>query len=162
MIELQKETWFTITLFPLVSGYKVEYCAAVDVSVHVPETFSDFLRETQREFPLQLAAMTDVTTNYSSILERNENITIMYVGYLMMTLVSTIFAPGTVFLVIVTSLVNLFQMNMFLALASNGAPVVLFVIVCVFGSLKLQVGRFNCSFVSKPILDLGICILISY
>lgn len=117
----------------------MEYSAAVDVSIHVAETFTSYLRETQREFPLQVAAMADVTSNYQVILEKNENITLMYVGYLMMALVSAIFAPGTVFLVIITALVNLFQLNMFLALAANVAPILLLVIVCVFGSPRLQV-----------------------
>jgi cellulose synthase/poly-beta-1,6-N-acetylglucosamine synthase-like glycosyltransferase len=123
----------------LISGYKVEYCAAVDVSIHVPETFSTYVKESQREIPLQMAAMADIVCNYSSVLACNENITIIYVGYLVMALVSAIFACGTVFLVIITSLVDLFKMNMFLALAANALPVAGFMVICIFGSPKLQV-----------------------
>ncbi|GAV06231.1 hypothetical protein RvY_16252 [Ramazzottius varieornatus] len=119
-------------------GYKVEYCAAVDVMLHVPETFAAYIKETQRDVPLQLAAMADIVGQYSNVLHRNEHVTIIYIGYLMMALVSSIFACGTVFLVIVTSLVDLFQMNMFLALASNLGPVSIFLTICVFGSPKLQ------------------------
>ncbi|XP_055338625.1 chitin synthase chs-2-like [Paramacrobiotus metropolitanus] len=133
---LGNEQWLCSLL--LKQGYKVEYCAAVDIAIHVPETYSDYLRESQRGFPLDLAATADITSNYSAILERNENITIMYVGYLMMALVSTIFAPGTVMLVIVTSLVNLFQLNIFLALLCNVGPVLVLMVVCVFGSPRLQ------------------------
>ena len=117
----------------------MEYCAAIDASIHVPETFSTYIRESQRDIPLQMAAMSDIVSNYSGVLTCNENITIIYVGYMMMALVSAIFASGTVFLVIITSLVDLFKMNMFLALASNAGPVLGFIVICTFGSVKLQV-----------------------
>ncbi|OQV22974.1 hypothetical protein BV898_03025 [Hypsibius exemplaris] len=133
---LGNEQWLCSLLVK--QGYKVEYCAAVDASIHVPETFSAYIKESQREIPLQMAAMADIVCNYSNVLTCNENITIIYVGYLMMALVSAIFACGTVFLVIITSLVDLFRMNMFLALASNAIPVLLFIVICIFGSPKLQ------------------------
>ena len=70
-------------------GYRVEYSAASDAYTHCPEGFNEFFNQRRRWVPSTIANIFDLLMNYKVTVAINDNISLPYVGYQTMLMVSS-------------------------------------------------------------------------
>ena len=69
-------------------GYRVEYSAASDAYTHCPEGFNEFFNQRRRWVPSTIANIFDLLMNYKVTVAINDNISLPYIGYQTMLMVS--------------------------------------------------------------------------
>ncbi|KAK6024031.1 Chitin synthase, partial [Ostertagia ostertagi] len=94
-----EDRWLCTLL--LQRGYRVEYCAASDALTFAPEGFNEFFNQRRRWIPSTIANIIDLLKDYKNVVRVNESISIWYILYQMVMLVSSILGPGTIFLMVV-------------------------------------------------------------
>ena len=131
-----EDRWLCTLL--LQRGYRVEYCAASDALTFAPEGFTEFFNQRRRWIPSTLANIIDLLKDYRNVVSVNESISIWYIIYQLVMLVSSILGPGTIFLMIVGAISISFNIDMKLALLIVTLPVVFFCIICLVGTSDKQ------------------------
>ncbi|VDN06264.1 unnamed protein product [Thelazia callipaeda] len=123
-----EDRWLCTLL--LQRGYRVEYCAASDALTYAPEGFNEFFNQRRRWIPSTLANIIDLLQDYKNVINVNESISIWYIIYQCIMLVSSILGPGTIFLMVVGALSISFNIDTSLALFIVTLPVALFCFMC--------------------------------
>ncbi|KAI1727540.1 chitin synthase domain-containing protein [Ditylenchus destructor] len=123
-----EDRWLCTLL--LQRGYRVEYCAASDALTFAPEGFNEFFNQRRRWIPSTLANIIDLIRDYRNVVAVNESISIWYIIYQFIMLVSSILGPGTIFLMVVGAISISFNIDTRLALLIVTFPVVLFCVCC--------------------------------
>ncbi|PAV79546.1 hypothetical protein WR25_20899 isoform B [Diploscapter pachys] len=123
-----EDRWLCTLL--LQRGYRVEYCAASDALTYAPEGFNEFFNQRRRWIPSTIANIYDLLKDYKNVVSVNENISIWYIVYQMLMLISSILGPGTIFLMIVGAISISFNIDTVWSLLIVIIPVTIFCIVC--------------------------------
>lgn len=123
----------------LKQGKRVEYSAASDAYTHSPESFNEFYNQRRRWVPSTIANIMDLLMDAELIVNKNNSISMPYVWYQGMMMVGTILGPGTIFLMMVGSLVTVFNIGIWTSFLWNFFPVLIFVIACLYFKQKHQV-----------------------
>ncbi|CEF71032.1 Chitin synthase family-containing protein [Strongyloides ratti] len=123
-----EDRWLCTLL--LQRGYRVEYCAASDALTFAPEGFAEFFNQRRRWIPSTIANSFDLVKDYKNVVSVNESISIWYIIYQCIMLVSSILGPGSIFLMVVGAISISFNIDMTLALIVVAIPVGLFSIAC--------------------------------
>ncbi|XP_052234766.1 chitin synthase chs-1-like isoform X1 [Dreissena polymorpha] len=115
----------------LQQGHRVEYCAASDALTYAPEGFNEFFNQRRRWTPSTMANILDLLTDWKSVIKKNPDISLAYVFYQALLMVSSILTPGTIFLMILGA-INLAYptIDLWVALLVNAVPVAIMVVLC--------------------------------
>ncbi|VDD93431.1 unnamed protein product, partial [Enterobius vermicularis] len=131
-----EDRWLCTLL--LQRGYRVEYCAASDALTYAPEGFNEFFNQRRRWIPSTLANIIDLLKDYKNVVTVNESISIWYIIYQCVMLVSSILGPGTIFLMIVGAISISFNIDTSWSLLVVSLPVAFFCFVCLVGKPDKQ------------------------
>ncbi|EJD73888.1 chitin synthase [Loa loa] len=131
-----EDRWLCTLL--LQRGYRVEYCAASDALTYAPEGFNEFFNQRRRWIPSTLANIIDLLQDYKNVINMNESISIWYILYQCIMLVSSILGPGTIFLMVVGALSISFNIDTSLSLFIVTLPVVSFCLMCFISDSEKQ------------------------
>ena len=82
-----EDRWLCTLL--LQRGYRVEYSAASDAYTHCPEGFNEFFNQRRRWVPSTIANIFDLLMDYKATVKINDNISLPYIGYQTMLMVSS-------------------------------------------------------------------------
>uniref|UniRef100_A0A0N5BY92 chitin synthase n=1 Tax=Strongyloides papillosus TaxID=174720 RepID=A0A0N5BY92_STREA len=123
-----EDRWLCTLL--LQRGYRVEYCAASDALTFAPEGFAEFFNQRRRWIPSTIANIFDLLKDYKNVVSVNESISIWYIIYQCIMLVSSILGPGSIFLMVVGAISISFNIDMAIAFIVVAIPVGLFSIAC--------------------------------
>lgn len=126
----------------LKQGKRVEYSAASDAYTHSPESFNEFYNQRRRWVPSTIANIMDLLKDAELVVNKNNSISMPYIWYQAMMMVGTILGPGTIFLMMVGSLVTVFSIDIWTSFLWNFFPILIFIITCLYFKQKYQV----CSF----------------
>ncbi|KAK0393708.1 hypothetical protein QR680_000363 [Steinernema hermaphroditum] len=131
-----EDRWLCTLL--LQRGYRVEYCAASDALTFAPEGFNEFFNQRRRWIPSTIANIIDLLKDYKNVVSVNESISIWYIIYQVVMLISSILGPGTIFLMVVGAISISFNIDTTIALIVVTVPVGFFCIVCLVGKPAKQ------------------------
>nr|CTP81200.1 BMA-CHS-2 [Brugia malayi] len=131
-----EDRWLCTLL--LQRGYRVEYCAASDALTYAPEGFNEFFNQRRRWIPSTLANIIDLLQDYKNVINVNESISIWYILYQCIMLISSILGPGTIFLMVVGALSISFNIDTSLSLFVVTLPVALFCFMCFISDSEKQ------------------------
>ncbi|CAG9533278.1 unnamed protein product [Cercopithifilaria johnstoni] len=131
-----EDRWLCTLL--LQRGYRVEYCAASDALTYAPEGFNEFFNQRRRWIPSTLANIIDLLQDYKNVINVNESISIWYILYQCIMLISSILGPGTIFLMVVGALSISFNIDTSLSLFIVTVPVATFCTMCFISDSEKQ------------------------
>ena len=120
-------------------GWRIEYCAASDSFTHAPEGYHEFYNQRRRWTPSTLFNIWDLLRNYKRTVQINDNISRLYILYQFALIIGTVFAPGTIFLMIVGAMNTSFKLNNQLCLLFSGVPILVFIVVCFYTKNDTQI-----------------------
>ncbi|CAL1539833.1 unnamed protein product [Lymnaea stagnalis] len=132
-----EDRWLCTLL--LQEGYRVEYCAASDSFTVAPEGFTEFYNQRRRWTPSTIANIMDLLENWRATTRKNPDITVLFIAYQLVLLVSGMITPGTIFLLILGAINTAYpEIPLYGAMLINLIPVVVFVILCFKASSQIQ------------------------
>ncbi|KAL4217427.1 Chitin synthase 2 [Mactra antiquata] len=124
-----EDRWLCTLL--LQQGHRVEYCAASDALTYAPEGFYEFFNQRRRWTPSTMANILDLLTDWKGVTSKNREITLAYVMYQALLMVSSILTPGTIFLMILGAINMAYpDIDLWYALLLNVVPIAIFVGLC--------------------------------
>lgn len=124
----------------LQQGYKVEYVAASDALTFAPEGFYEFYNQRRRWSPSTMANIIDLLLDWKNVTSKNDDISLLCVGYQMLLLASSLLTPGTILLMVLGALYTAFPaIQPWTAFVVNLLPVVIMVILCFTAKKEAQV-----------------------
>ena len=85
---LGEDRWFCTLLVE--AGWKLEYCATAENSTYCPDTFDEFFKQRRRWGPSTLANSLVVINENGMIRENNDAVTLFFIMYQVVLLVSSI------------------------------------------------------------------------
>ncbi|XP_053385767.1 chitin synthase chs-2-like [Mercenaria mercenaria] len=132
-----EDRWLCTLL--LQQGYRVEYCAASDALTYAPEGFYEFYNQRRRWTPSTMANILDLLLDFKNVTKLNNDISLLYIGYQMLLMVSSILTPGTIFLMILGAINMAYpSLSLYWALTLNLIPVAIFIIFCFLAKPNTQ------------------------
>eukprot|EP00794_Sanderia_malayensis_P016164 gene16164-17787_t len=136
--DMGEDRWFCTLLVE--HGWRLEYCAAAENSTYCPESFDEFFKQRRRWTPSTLANQIVLIQKASTIRRNNDAITMPFIIYQLVMLISTIVGPANVILVIASSLNSAFpkQVNLTAMFFVVLTIVVGFGAICLYTSQQTQ------------------------
>ncbi|CAO1376539.1 unnamed protein product [Diamesa hyperborea] len=131
-----EDRWLCTLL--LKQKYRVEYCAASDAYTHAPEGFNEFYNQRRRWVPSTMANIFDLLGDAKNIVKINNNISRPYIFYQIILMFGTIIGPGTIFLMMCSAILSVFQVSIVTAFIWNIIPLFSFMLICYFCKQKYQ------------------------
>lgn len=87
-----------------------------------------------------MANILDLLLDYKNVTRRNPDISMLYIAYQTLLMVSSILTPGTIFLMIIGAINLAFPtLNLYWCLLINVIPIVIFVLLIFFAKSETQV-----------------------
>ena len=77
-----------------------------------------------------MANIIDLLGDYKQTIERNENISLLYILYTAFLMIGTILSPGTIFLMVVSSMNTALNFDSTTSMICNVVPIITFTLVC--------------------------------
>ena len=134
--EQGEDRWLCTLL--LKRGYKIDYCAASDAKTFAPDNFWDFFIQRRRWSPSTMANMIDLVKSWGEVVHNNPEINHMFMLYQAVLLITNIFAPGAVIIVIVGAFSSVMDFRPWQSFFVALSPVVFFAIICLKTKQKTQ------------------------
>lgn len=131
-----EDRWLCTLL--LKQQFRVEYSAASDAYTHAPEGFNEFYNQRRRWVPSTMANIMDLLGDAKTIVQKNNSISMPYIIYQGMLMAGSVLGPGTIFLMMVGSLVAVFNINQWTSFLWNFIPILVFMGICYFCKQKHQ------------------------
>ena len=131
-----EDRWLCTLL--LQAGYKVEYSAAADALTYCPETFAEFYNQRRRWAPSTMANIVDLIGSFTHTVEKNNNISSVYMIYQILLFASSLIAPGTILLSIAGSFRVILQTSFVSSYVLAIEPAVFYVFICMTCKQKTQ------------------------
>ena len=108
----------------------MEYCAASDALTYAPEGFYEFYNQRRRWTPSTMANILDLLMDWKNVTARNNDISMLYIAYQMLLMVSSILTPGTIFLLILGAISLAYpELPLYGSMLLNLIPVALFILL---------------------------------
>jgi len=102
--------------------------------------FYEFYNQRRRWTPSTMANILDLLLDFKNVTKRNNDISMLYVAYQMLLMVSSILTPGTIFLMILGAINMAYpQLSLYWALVLNLVPVGIFIVLCYVAKSDTQV-----------------------
>ncbi|KAH3754134.1 hypothetical protein DPMN_188795 [Dreissena polymorpha] len=87
-----------------------------------------------------MANILDLLMDFKNVTKRNNDISMLYVCYQMLLMVSSILTPGTIFLMVLGAINMAYpQLSLYWALVLNLIPVAVFILLCFVAKSDTQV-----------------------
>ncbi|XP_035669150.1 chitin synthase chs-2-like [Branchiostoma floridae] len=99
--DMGEDRWFTTLLVK--AGWKINYCAGAVDSTHCPEEFGEFWKQRRRWIPSTLANQILLLKNWKDVKKNNKYISMGFLLYQVILLLSTVISPSTCILTITGS-----------------------------------------------------------
>lgn len=131
-----EDRWLCTLL--LQRGYRVEYSAASDAYTHCPESFNEFYNQRRRWIPSTTANILDLLADYKRTVQSNDNISKPYIIYQLILMIGSILGPGTIFLMLIGSLVSAFGTDQWTSFVYNIIPITIFLLACAVFDSNIQ------------------------
>ena len=125
-----EDRWLCTLL--LKQGWRVEYSAASDSFTACPMTFKEFYNQRRRWMPSTLLNVVDLIQDYKVVVNNNDDISYLYIGYQLLNLVGTMIGPGSIFLMLVGAFHVAFGLTNTESLILNTVLVSVFTLSCCF------------------------------
>ena len=122
----------------LQAGYKVEYSAAADALTYCPERFDEFYNQRRRWTPSTMANIVDLIGSFTHTVEKNNNISNVYMIYQILLFASSLIAPGTILLSVAGSFRVILQTSFVSSYVLAIEPAVFYVFICMTCKQKTQ------------------------
>ncbi|XP_078571952.1 uncharacterized protein LOC144859300 [Branchiostoma floridae x Branchiostoma japonicum] len=134
--DMGEDRWFTTLLVK--AGWKVNYCAGAFDTTHCPEEFDEFWKQRRRWIPSTLANQILLLKNWKAINQNNKYISMAFLLFQIVLLLSTVISPSTCILVVTGGLyygagVPTWVSFVFLVLLT-----LIFVLICIYYSQETQ------------------------
>lgn len=92
-----------------------------------------------------MANILDLLLDYKNVKRRNPDISMLYIAYQTLLMVSSILTPGTIFLMIIGAINLAFPaLNLYWCLLINIIPIVIFLLLIFFAKSDTQVKKSFC------------------
>lgn len=102
--------------------------------------FYEFYNQRRRWTPSTMANILDLLLDFKNVTKRNNDISMLYIMYQMLLMVSSILTPGTIFLMVLGALNMAYpSLSLYWALAINLLPVGIFILLCYLAKSDTQV-----------------------
>jgi chitin synthase len=85
-----------------------------------------------------MANIFDLLGDAKKITKINNNISMLYIFYQIILMFGTIIGPGTIFLMMVSAIMAVFEVDIYTAFLYNFTPLSTFMLVCYFCKQKYQ------------------------
>ena len=135
--DMGEDRWLCTLLIE--KGWRLEYCAISNDKTYCPTTFDEFFKQRRRWIGSTVANIYKMITKANKITTNNESINWAFVIYQVIAFLSTIISPATVILVIASGLTVSFKVNSIAVVVVTGIVAVLYGILCVKTSQKVQI-----------------------
>ncbi|XP_057290350.1 uncharacterized protein LOC130613049 [Hydractinia symbiolongicarpus] len=154
MKDMGEDRWFCTLLVE--AGWKLEYCATAVDSTYCPDNFDEFFKQRRRWGPSTLANSIVVLDKHKTIRENNDAISIFFIIYQAVLMISTIIGPSTVLLVIAGGLQYAFPytVNLVVVLILLILTTLIFTLICLYCKPDTQLK-------AAKILTFGFAIIMS-
>ncbi|XP_041369704.1 chitin synthase chs-2-like [Gigantopelta aegis] len=123
-----EDRWLCTLL--LQKGYRIEYVAPSVALTYAPENFTEFFNQRRRWLPSTMANIADLIQSRALTVAKNENISNLYIFYLLILFVSSILGPATVLLAMESSIESVFSLPSWAGYLITYGPTVSFTVVC--------------------------------
>jgi len=123
----------------LKQGWRVEYSAASDSFTACPEGFKEFYNQRRRWMPSTLLNIMDLIGDYKQVVENNNDISMMYIGYQFVMMIGTFLGPGTIVLVLMGGVSLAFGLSTEESLIFNTVIIGIFIAACCFTKQDTQI-----------------------
>ncbi len=104
--------------------------AAADALTFAPETFREFYNQRRRWVPSTMANIIDLLSSFKSTVNKNDNISYLYMLYQLVLFVTSVLSPGTTLMMIAGSYTAVLGTNQLHSNLLALGPIVLFVLIC--------------------------------
>ncbi|KAL3854410.1 hypothetical protein ACJMK2_013680 [Sinanodonta woodiana] len=132
-----EDRWLCTLL--LQQGHRVEYAAASDALTYAPEGFNEFFNQRRRWSPSTMANIIDLLTDWKNVTTKNPDISIMYILYQGLLMISSILTPGTIFLLVLGAINMAYpEIQLWVSMFINLGPVAIFVLLCFVAKSNIQ------------------------
>lgn len=130
--DMGEDRWFCTLLVE--AGWKLEYCATSEDSTYCPETFDEFFKQRRRWGPSTFANSIIVINKQESIRKNNDAISLFFIVYQMILMLSSIIGPSTVLMVIAGGLAYAFpnSVNLIVVIILLVTITFIFTMICLF------------------------------
>ena len=135
--DMGEDRWLCTLLIE--KGWRLEYCAISNDKTYCPTTFDEFFKQRRRWIGSTVANIYLLITKANKITTYNESINWAFVIYQVIAFFSTIISPATVILVIASGFTVSFEVNSIAVVVVTGIVAVLYGILCVKTSQKVQI-----------------------
>jgi len=121
-------------------GWKLQFCAAAANSTYCPDSFEEFFKQRRRWTPSTLANQIVLIQKAEQMRKANDVITVGYIFYQLLLMISTIVGPSNVILVIAAALNYAFPQTVDLIATFIVVllVVVVFTLLCIYTSQDFQ------------------------
>ncbi|XP_062596153.1 chitin synthase-like [Saccostrea cucullata] len=136
MYDQGEDRWLCTLL--LQQGYRVDYAAGADAFTYAPEKFNEYFNQRKRWGPSTLANIMSLLQNSKNTVKNNSNISWLYIFYQASLMAATFIGPATILMMIAGAFVAVFGVDLITSYIASLVPAVLYFIICVTCSTKIQ------------------------
>ena len=135
--DMGEDRWLCSLLIK--KGWRLEYSAVSQDSTYCPESFEEFYKQRRRWIPSTIANLTLLINSWKKITSNNNSITILFILYELIIVISSLISPATVILIITSGIrgidnsVNEAALIIVLSIIS-----VLYGVICIYATEKTQ------------------------
>ncbi|KAH3782572.1 hypothetical protein DPMN_160489 [Dreissena polymorpha] len=119
-------------------GWKIEYCAAAENSTYCPDDFDEFFKQRRRWIVSTLANMMVFIGDWRTVREKNHHLSILFILYQLLLMLSALIGPSSVILVISGGLNYAWDVSSVDSLIIQGIVCIAYIIWCLLTSSKKQ------------------------
>ncbi|XP_062569276.1 chitin synthase chs-2-like [Saccostrea cucullata] len=136
MYDQGEDRWLCTLL--LQQGYRVDYSAGADAFTYAPEGFNEYFNQRKRWGPSTLANIMSLLQDSKNTVKTNSNISWLYIFYQASLMAATLIGPATILMMIAGAFVAVFGVELITSYIASLVPAVLYFIICVTCSTKIQ------------------------
>ncbi|XP_013417859.1 uncharacterized protein LOC106178970 [Lingula anatina] len=122
----------------MLRGWKLEYNAFCDNSTFCPDTFEEFMKQRRRWVLSDMANMLLVFKNIFKLAQKNDNFSLAYIFYMLQMFIIVLLSPASTIVILAGGLDIVYGIPFEIIGPVLGLLVLLYSLVCIVGSIKLQ------------------------
>ena len=108
--DMGEDRWLCTLLIK--AGWRLEYCAISEDQTYCPTEFDEFFKQRRRWIPSTIANLAQLISEAGSITRRNDTVSILFIFFQAIMVLSTAISPATVILVISSGLQSAFKLTL--------------------------------------------------
>ncbi|GAB1607942.1 chitin synthase chs-2-like [Argonauta hians] len=139
--DMGEDRWFCTLM--LKCGWRIDYCAVADNSTHCPDNFEEFFKQRRRWIVSTIANLILVVKESRILMRYNRHVSVFFIIYQFVLLLSTVIAPATVILVVAGGLQYGWSISSSYSIVVQYLFSAAFIIICLScpGDFQLKVAK---------------------